>query len=69
MEWVPIDVRDQNFAGATSKKLKFYGYLAPVTPVLAWSLRSTGPPQVILILAAGKNRNSTIRKAAIFGGR
>ena len=38
LERVPLEVRDQNFMGATYRKLKSYGCLAPIAPVLAWSL-------------------------------
>ena len=38
LERVPLEVRDQNFAGATYRKLKFCGCLAPVAPVLTQPL-------------------------------
>ena len=46
---VPLEVGDQNFAGATYRKLKFYGCLAPVAPVLTRPLPCSFHAQAMLL--------------------
>ena len=61
---VPLEEKDQNFAGATYRKLKFDGCLAPVAPVLTWPLHLC-----ISWSGDGKEQNADTRRCGCVSRR